>query len=77
MNSKGDPILDLQEICRQSPMSKDALEKAYKELGWEPPFEDVLSAAMDIYLTQGDDGLYYPRNGNVIEIFKKILGERQ
>ncbi len=77
MKSKGDPILDLQEICNQNPTDKAALEKAYNELGWEVPFEEVLSAAMDIYLTQSDDGLYYPRNGNALEIINKILGARQ
>ena len=77
MNSLGDPILDLQEICKQNPTDKVALEKAYKELGWEVPFEEVLSAAMDIYLTQSDDGLYYPRNGNALEIINKILGAKK
>lgn len=73
MKSTGDPILDLQEICKQNPTDKATLEQAYHQLGWGVPFDVILSAAVGTYLVVGDDGLYYPRNGSVTEILSRVL----
>ncbi len=77
MESLGDPILDIQEICKQSPVDKETLEKAYNELGWDVPLDEVLESAMDVYVTLGDDGLYHYRNGTALEIISKILKGKQ
>ena len=77
MKSKGDPILDLQAICQESPVSEADLKEKYKELGWGPPFEAVLEPAKGTYIVKGEDGLYRPRNGTTKEVVDKVLrGER-
>jgi hypothetical protein len=77
MKSKGDPILDLQAICQESPVNEADLKEKYKELGWGPPFEAVLEPAKGTYIVKGEDGLYRPRNGTTKEVVDKVLhGER-
>lgn len=74
MESKGDPILDLQAICQESPKDRKSLEEAFEALGWGIPFEEVLTPALGVYLTQDESGLYHSRNGSVQEILAKFLG---
>lgn len=74
MKSKGDPILDLQAICQESPKDHKSLEEAFVALGWELPLEEVLDPALGIYITQDENGLYHSRDGSVQEIIAKILG---
>src|SRR5579864_8436855 len=73
MKSTGDPILDLQALCKDHPHSEDDLRQAYEKLGWGPPFGVVLGAANGTYVVKRDDGLYHPRDGNTREVFSKAL----
>jgi hypothetical protein len=76
MESKGDPILDLQALCEQQPSSEDELKQGFQKLGWEVPFEDVFQMADGLYIAKGEDGLYHPRKGSIQEIIKKALQQK-
>ena len=73
MKSKGDPILDLHEVCKETPRTEAELRAAYDELGWGPPFGVVLAMASGTYIQKGDDGLYRSRDGNTREVAEKVL----
>ena len=75
MKSTGDPILDLQMLCKLKPMTEDELRAGYGVLGWGPPFEMVLKWATGTYIVKADDGLYHPRDGNTAEIIAKVVKE--
>jgi hypothetical protein len=67
MKSKGDPILDLQSLCGEQPLSEDDLKIAYEKLGWGPPFNVVFGACNGIYIEKRADGLYHKRGENTQE----------
>jgi len=72
MESTGDPILDLQAICKSSPRNKEQLLQAYTKLGWGVDFDQVLAMAEGTYIYEVH-GLFYPREGTVAEVVKKAL----
>jgi hypothetical protein len=76
MESKDDPILDLQALCEEKPSSEDELRQEYQKLGWGPSFEDVFQMADGVYIAKGDDGLYRPHAGTIQEIIKKALQQK-
>lgn len=73
MKSTNDPILDLQQICREKPSSEDELRVGLKSLGWGIPFEEVLAMAQGNFIEKGSDGLYVARDGSVAEMLQKML----
>ncbi len=77
MKSSGDPILDLQNLCKIKPMSEDELKDGYLLFGWGVPFQTILQYAVGTYIVKGDDGLYRPRDGKVEDIVSKVLEENK
>lgn len=73
MKSKNDPILDVQQLCAESPKTEQEVLDGLKAFGWhEKVGADALSMAKGVYV-QEVDGKLVPRDGTVKEVVRKAL----
>jgi hypothetical protein len=73
MKSKNDPILDVQQLCTESPKTEQEVLEGLKAFGWhEKVGADALSMAKGVYVKEVD-GKLVPRDGTVTEVVKKAL----
>jgi len=73
MKSKNDPILDVQQLCAESPKTEQEVLDGLKAFGWhEKVGANALGMAKGVYV-QEVDGKLIPRDGTVTEVVKKVI----
>lgn len=73
MKSKNDPILDVQQLCAESPKTEQEVLDGLKAFGWhENVCKDALKMAKGVYVQEAD-GKLVPRSGTVKEVVQKAF----